>query len=271
MLVGGPRVLALVGYDPSAGMPAPPWSLELWYALSAATVRMPRLDERDGQRMAIAQALMPVLAARMGVARLSLDRSAMKAIEQAAWPGNLRQMRAVLSAVLATHRDAQPVSRLEIEAQLATLSRRHVRGRRRYGRQIAAAAQTTARRGGLLPFGIGAVGLSGGCGSGARKLVCSGAPPRAHPASARLPPWHSQRSCIAHAMIRWQLEHRAVLADQVDEAADEAVQRAAAVGAERAQQRRVGLADDAGEIGRHDVGGNERRPHAARRDASPPS
>jgi transcriptional regulator with AAA-type ATPase domain len=118
MLVGGPRVLALVGYDPLAGMPAPPWSLELWYALSAATVRMPRLDEREGQRMAIAQALMPVLAARMGVARLSLDRSAMKAIEQAAWPGNLRQMRAVLSAVLATHRNDQPVSRLEIEAQL---------------------------------------------------------------------------------------------------------------------------------------------------------
>jgi transcriptional regulator with AAA-type ATPase domain len=118
MLVGGPRVLALVGYDPSAGTPARLWSMELWYALSAATVRLPRLDERDGQRVAIAQALMPVLAARMGVARLSLDRSAMKAIEQETWPGNLRQMRAVLSAVLATHRDAQPVSRLEIETQL---------------------------------------------------------------------------------------------------------------------------------------------------------
>jgi transcriptional regulator with AAA-type ATPase domain len=42
----------------------------------------------------------------------------MKAIEQAAWPGNLRQLRAVLSAVLATHRNDQPVSRLEIAAQL---------------------------------------------------------------------------------------------------------------------------------------------------------
>ena len=32
-------------------------SSELWYALSALTVRMPGLDEREGQRLAIAQAL----------------------------------------------------------------------------------------------------------------------------------------------------------------------------------------------------------------------
>ena len=199
MLVGGPRVLALVGYDPSAGTPARLWSMELWYALSAATVRMPRLDEREGQRVAIAQALMPVLAARMGVARLSLDRSAMKAIEQETWPGNLRQMRAVLSAVLATHRDAQPVSRLEIEAQLARFSVATPVAGDGTSRRIASAAQATARRGRLLPFGLGAIGLSGGCGSGARKLVCSGAPPRAHPAAARLSPWHAHRSRIAHA------------------------------------------------------------------------
>jgi transcriptional regulator with AAA-type ATPase domain len=119
MLVGGPRVLALVGYDPSMGMPAPPWCPELWYALSAATVRMPRLDEREGQRAAVAQALMPVLAARMGVAPPNFDRSALRAIERAAWPGNLRQMRAVLSAVLVAHSDAKSVSSSEIEAHLA--------------------------------------------------------------------------------------------------------------------------------------------------------
>ena len=58
-------------------------SSELWYALSALTVRMPTLDEREGQRVAIAQALMPVLAARMGIEPpLSSIGSAMKAIEQ---------------------------------------------------------------------------------------------------------------------------------------------------------------------------------------------
>jgi transcriptional regulator with AAA-type ATPase domain len=118
MMTGGPRVLALVGYDPSAGLPRQPLSVELWYALSAATVRLPALAERDGERARIAQALMPVLAARMGMASPGLDASATKAIEQAAWPGNLLQMRAVLSAVLAAHRDPGPVSRAEIEAQL---------------------------------------------------------------------------------------------------------------------------------------------------------
>ena len=45
-------------------------------------------------------------------------RSAAKAIERADWPGNFRQMRSVLSAVLAARRGDQPVSRAEIEAQL---------------------------------------------------------------------------------------------------------------------------------------------------------
>lgn len=122
MLVGGPRVLALVSYDSTAGLPGPPpLSSELWYALSAFTVRMPRLDERDGQRVAIAQALMPVLAARMGIEPPHLEGSAAKAIERASWPGNLRQMRTVLSAVLAAHRNEQLVSRAEIEAQLGRL------------------------------------------------------------------------------------------------------------------------------------------------------
>ena len=37
----------------------PPLSPELWYALSALTVRMPRLGEREGQRLAIARASWP--------------------------------------------------------------------------------------------------------------------------------------------------------------------------------------------------------------------
>ena len=119
MLVGGPRVLALVDCDPSAGLPVPSsLSPDLWYALSALTVRMPRLDERSGQRVAMAQALVSMLAARMGIEQPQLTGSAGKAIEGATWPGNLRQMRTVLSAALAAHRGDQAVSRAEIEAQL---------------------------------------------------------------------------------------------------------------------------------------------------------
>ena len=76
------------------------------------------LDEREGQRLAMAQALISMLAARMGIDPPQLDGSAGEAIERAAWPGNLRQMRTVLCAVLAAHRGDQPVSRVDIEAQL---------------------------------------------------------------------------------------------------------------------------------------------------------
>jgi DNA-binding NtrC family response regulator len=82
---------------------------------------MPALAERDGQRAAIAQALLPILAHRMGMETPQLDEPAARAIERAPWPGNLRQMRTVLSAMLAEHRAARPVSRAEIEAQLKRL------------------------------------------------------------------------------------------------------------------------------------------------------
>jgi len=121
ILVGGPRILALVGFDPSADVADQPLSSELWYALSALTIRMPPLAERKGERAAIAQALMPVLAAKMGLHPPQIDASAAEAIERADWPGNLRQMRSVLCAVLAAPRDGQPVSRTEIEAQLFRL------------------------------------------------------------------------------------------------------------------------------------------------------
>ena len=118
---GGPRILALVDFDPTAGLADPPLSSELWYALSALTIRMPRLAERSGEKAAIAQAMMPMLAARMGLRPLPIDVSATEAIERADWPGNLPQMRSVLCAILAARLDDQPVSRADIEAQLLRL------------------------------------------------------------------------------------------------------------------------------------------------------
>lgn len=120
MLVGGPRVFALVAHDCLAG-PRPPLSPDLHYALSAAAVRMPPFRERDGQRAAIAQALLPVLAARMGIETPAFEASAMRLIEETRWPGNLREMRAVLSAVLAAHQGSAPVSRAEIGKHIGSI------------------------------------------------------------------------------------------------------------------------------------------------------
>jgi DNA-binding NtrC family response regulator len=91
----------------------------LVYALSALTVRMPALAERLVDRVAIAGALLPALAASMGLPSPGLNAGAAAAIERADWPGNLRQLRSVLGAALANHRGGGPITGAEIEAQLA--------------------------------------------------------------------------------------------------------------------------------------------------------
>jgi transcriptional regulator with AAA-type ATPase domain len=122
LLVGGPRVLALATSDlrdQPAGSSLHP---SLWYALSALTLRMPSLAERPADCPAIANALLPILAARMGLPSPELDAAATRTIERADWPGNLRQMRSVLGAALAAHRPGGPITGPEIEAQLGRLT-----------------------------------------------------------------------------------------------------------------------------------------------------
>lgn len=115
--VGGPRVFALIALD-SADKTYGSLHPSLWYALSALRVRMPSLNERPADRLPIARALLPMLAARMGRRPPDFDAGAARLIERADWPGNLLQMRSVLSAALAAHGDDAFMSAAEIEARL---------------------------------------------------------------------------------------------------------------------------------------------------------
>jgi DNA-binding NtrC family response regulator len=126
LLAGGPRVIALLD-DENADADDQPLNSLLWYALSALTVRMPSLAERPGDRLPIAYALLPTLAARMGRPVPELDPDAAELIGQEEWPGNVRQMRAVLSAAIAVHRQPGPIGGAEIARQLR---RRPVASRR---------------------------------------------------------------------------------------------------------------------------------------------
>jgi hypothetical protein len=116
LLVGGSRVIA-IGAPPGQSS-SPLLHASLQYALSALTVRMPSLAQRPADRLAIANALLPVLASRMRVSRPELDTSAAAAIERAEWPGNVQQMRSVLAAAMAAHRDEGHITGREIETQL---------------------------------------------------------------------------------------------------------------------------------------------------------
>jgi hypothetical protein len=113
----GPRIFALSEEDRPAGSPA--LSPELRSALSGLSIRMPRFSERAGQKCSIANALLSMLAARMGMDIPGLDDAAARYIETHAWPGNLHQLRSVLTGVLAAHARQDPISEQEIESQIA--------------------------------------------------------------------------------------------------------------------------------------------------------
>jgi predicted hydrocarbon binding protein len=113
----GPRVIALSEEDRPAGSPI--MSPELQSAYAGLAIRMPRFSERAGQLGMIANVLLPMLASRMGMESPKLDDAAMRHVEAHSWPGNLHQMRSVLTAVLAAHSSQAPIGAREIDNQLA--------------------------------------------------------------------------------------------------------------------------------------------------------
>jgi hypothetical protein len=117
MLCGGPRIIALL--DESQAPDCVALSPGLGSMLRSLSVRMPELAQRPGQRAALARETMAVLAVRMGVDTPRLSEEAEHLIEAHDWPGNLRQMRNVLTAMLGARREDGPVTSAEIEAQLA--------------------------------------------------------------------------------------------------------------------------------------------------------
>lgn len=117
---GGPRILAIANECPDVRMPA--LSADLHSVLSPLNIRMPPLAEREGERVAIARAMLPALAARMGLEPPGFDAAAERLIEAECWPGNLRQMRGVLIAALNSPITGTAISAAQIEVALAHLA-----------------------------------------------------------------------------------------------------------------------------------------------------
>jgi hypothetical protein len=97
----GPRVIGLTTTPPPPAF----LSSELWSTLSGLEVRLPTLAQRaPTERVSIAESLLSQLASKMNQEKPKLDAGATKLIQQSRWPGNLRQMRWVLTSVLRDHR-----------------------------------------------------------------------------------------------------------------------------------------------------------------------
>jgi hypothetical protein len=116
MFGGGPRLIALLEHD---GPPeASGLSAELQSVLTTVMIRVPTLAERRSDRLSLARQMMLILSSKIGTSAPDLDAAAAELIERMTWPGNLRQMRNVLTAVLAARRHDGPILAEEIQAQL---------------------------------------------------------------------------------------------------------------------------------------------------------
>jgi hypothetical protein len=97
MGLDGPRVIGLTSTPLAPAFLAS----ELWPNLAGLEVRLPTLAQRTPmQRVALAKHLLSLLASKMNRSKPKFDARAVKTIQQNRWPGNLRQMRWVLTSVL---------------------------------------------------------------------------------------------------------------------------------------------------------------------------
>jgi len=73
---------------------------DLYFRLNVVQLRLPPLRERRGDLALLARALIPRLAASLGVASCELDGAAIARLATRSWPGNVRELMNVLERLL---------------------------------------------------------------------------------------------------------------------------------------------------------------------------
>ncbi|MBX3363733.1 MAG: sigma-54-dependent Fis family transcriptional regulator [Phycisphaeraceae bacterium] len=86
------RVIAASNQDLTARCAQGAFRRDLFYRLSAFTLTLPPLRDRQGDAVEIARAMLPRLARRYGRAPLTLSDSSTRAIAAHNWPGNVREL-----------------------------------------------------------------------------------------------------------------------------------------------------------------------------------
>ncbi len=87
------RVIAATNVDLFAAVTAGSFREDLYYRLRVIQLDMPPLRDRDGDLRLLAEHFLGVEAAEMGRLQRELTPAACAAMEVAAWPGNVRQLR----------------------------------------------------------------------------------------------------------------------------------------------------------------------------------
>lgn len=79
---------------------------DLFYRLNVMQIRLPSLNEREGDILGLARRFLQRLGERLGKPSLSLSPEAMHAIEQHPWPGNVRELENAIERAVILSDDA---------------------------------------------------------------------------------------------------------------------------------------------------------------------
>jgi two-component system NtrC family response regulator len=86
------RVVCATNRDLKAGISAGQFRQDLFYRISEVTVEIPPLREREGDTLVIAQHLLEERARRHGRPVRGFTPDAIRALQDYAWPGNIREL-----------------------------------------------------------------------------------------------------------------------------------------------------------------------------------
>ncbi|HTO08873.1 MAG TPA: sigma 54-interacting transcriptional regulator [Myxococcota bacterium] len=107
------RVIAATNTDLARALAERRFREDLYFRLSVMPIRMPTVAERTGDVAALARHLADQACRKHGFARLELSPRAVRAVETAEWPGNVRQLSNAVEAA-AIRANGQRALRIEV-------------------------------------------------------------------------------------------------------------------------------------------------------------
>ena len=94
------RLIAATNIDLERAVEAGHFRRDLYYRLNIATLTLPRLAERPGDIIALAEHFIGVYRKRLGLGEVSLSEAARSALLAHPWPGNIRELENVIHYAL---------------------------------------------------------------------------------------------------------------------------------------------------------------------------
>ncbi len=111
------RVVAATNRDLADEVAAKRFREDLYYRLNVVTVKVPALREHPEDLPELAQHFLNTFCAENGLAELSFDSAALKALQEHDWPGNVRELRNVVQR-LAIEADGAQITQADVTANL---------------------------------------------------------------------------------------------------------------------------------------------------------